>query len=115
MRGVYDNIVEEALRELADEAEQRRLWLSSGGEVGSFEECYSHLYDDSGLGDALESDEIVYTPGIDARFRELDRVLARVDQRRTPQEVIADPVLAQARMLARELLEKLGTLGADLP
>lgn len=27
---VIDELVEDALRELADEAEQRRLWLSSG-------------------------------------------------------------------------------------
>jgi hypothetical protein len=55
---------------LADEAYQRQLWLAAGGpEVSSFTECISRLWDDSGLSDALDRPQGVYTPEIDDQLR----------------------------------------------
>ena len=68
---VTDELVEDALRELADESDQRRLWLSSGehgAEVSSVTECISKLWDDGGLGEVLDRGDVVYTAEIMAVF-----------------------------------------------
>lgn len=109
---VVDDVVEEALRELADEDAQTRLWLASEGpEVSSLTECRCRLWDDSGLGDALEKPGVVYTPVIDSRFRDLRSVLGRIDDVRPPTQTLTDPDLAAARTLARELLLDLRAFG----
>jgi len=60
---VIDELVEDALRALADESDQRRLWLSSGeAEVSSLTGCTSRLRDDSGLGDALDRGHVLKLP-----------------------------------------------------
>ena len=65
MPWVVDEIVEDALRELVDPARQRELWLSTGDpEVSSFMECVSRLWDDSGLGTALDRPGTVYTQDV---------------------------------------------------
>lgn len=87
----------------------------SGGsvdEVSSFSECVEHLWTDSGLGDALERSEGVYSPLIDEGFRELDEVLTRINgHSRRPSEVLDDPGMERARQLARSLLEDVRRLG----
>jgi hypothetical protein len=109
---VIDSIVEEALRELADESFQRRVWLGqSAGEMSSFTECVAHLFDDSGLGDALEGAGIVYSESIDDLLRELDEVLGRVmGHSRSPEDVVGDPAMDQARSLARWILRDVRAL-----
>jgi hypothetical protein len=96
--------VEEALLELADEDSQRRLWTSTGAggaDVSSFEECMACLFDDSGLADALERG-LVYGAETDAFLRKLARLSKRMDTRRRPEELIADPLMTTMRLLARE-------------
>ena len=106
---VGHHIVREALVELSDAAYQRRVWAAAEGpEVGSFEEAVCHLYDDSGLGIALDGAGDVYGPAIDGRLRELLALLRRVDGRRPPTEVIQDPLLARARGVAAAVLHDLG-------
>jgi hypothetical protein len=84
VRRVIDELVEDALRELADESYQRELWLAaSGPEVSSFTECYSRLFDDGGLGSALDAPDAVYDRQIDERLRVLARVLADMDESRS--------------------------------
>jgi hypothetical protein len=109
---VIDEHVEGALRELADEHEQRRLWLSTGadGEVSSPTECVCRLFDDSGLGDELERDRVVYTPGIDGRLTLLRKAMKRIDADRHPQALIDDPGMAEVRDLAAEVLTLLNDL-----
>ena len=114
MRRVVDELIEDALRELADELYQRQLWLAfEGPEVSSLAECISRLWDDSGLAAALESDEEVYNPVIDDRLRRLDAILGRIDPSRAPESILEDPQLARARPLARSLLEDLRRFGQD--
>lgn len=102
--------VEGALRELADEREQRRLWLSTGGEVSSLEECVERLFTDSGLALLLERPGVVYTHPIDDRLTLLRLAVSRVDEQRPPEEVLADPALHEVRALAQELLRLLNDL-----
>jgi hypothetical protein len=114
MTKVYDELVESALRELADEAEQRRLWLASKGpEVSSFIECVERLWTDSGLGDELDRRHPVYTPEIDEHFRELSAVLHRIDGLRAPKKILRDPSLERARVMATGLLQELRQFGSD--
>ena len=111
---VIDELVEQALRELADEAAQTRLRLASSGlEVSSLTECRCQLWDDSGLGNALEKPGVVYTPDIDQALRDLRIGLRRIDDQRPPQEVLDDPHLVAARSLARRLLLELRGFGND--
>jgi hypothetical protein len=101
---VVDERVEDALRELADEGEQARLWLADAGpEIGSLDECICRLFDDSGLGDALDRGR-VYTPEIDAGLRDLRQALSKIDRKCPVAMVLADPGLARARESAQMLL-----------
>ncbi|MGH9181268.1 MAG: hypothetical protein ACRDY5_06095 [Acidimicrobiales bacterium] len=114
MRRVIDELVEDALRELADESCQRELWMAaSGPEVSSFTECQSRLLDDSGLGSALDATDVVYDQRIDERLRDLARVLAGIDDSRSPQAILDDPQLGRARTMASALLEDLRRFGSD--
>ena len=105
MRRVLHEVVEEALRELADESMQRELWLSIGkSDVSSLTESISRLLDDSGLGDALDSAQVVYDPEIDEQLRQLGDALANIDDARPPETVLDDPDLQRVRELAAALL-----------
>jgi hypothetical protein len=109
---VIDELVEQALRELADQAMQTRLWLaSSGPEIASLDECQCTLFDDSGLGDALDKAHVVYAPQVDDHLRELRLVLHRIDHNRPPQHVLDDEFLHEARARAQGLLEELRAFG----
>lgn len=75
---VISELVEDGLRELADETDQTRLWMASTGpEISSFTECACRLFDDRGLGDELERGHEVYTEQIDQRLAKLRRLLRR--------------------------------------
>ncbi len=105
MIGVVRELVEDGLRELADERYQRDLWLaSSGPEVSSFTECVERLLDDSGLSDELDKGGVVYTAQIDERLRALRALLDQIDDSRAPAEILRDPRLHQARSQAYALL-----------
>lgn len=114
MTRVVHDLVEDALRELADESSQRDLWLASGGPlVSSFIECTSRLWDDSGLADELDRQNIVYTAAIDERLRDLREVLRGIDGSRAPLAILDDPSLRRARSMAQNLLRSLTQLGYE--
>ena len=101
---VYGEHVEDALRELADADAQARLWLAdSGPEVSSLDECACRLFDDSGLGDALDQGP-VYGPDIDTGLRELRQALAKIDRTRPVPTLLTDPAVARVRQSAQTLL-----------
>lgn len=111
---VIDELVEDALRELSDERAQRRLWLASRGpEVSSFTECTGRLWTDSGLADALDKADVLYTRSIDDKLRQLGALLRKIDDSRPPDAVLDDPRLAKARSHARALLEDLRSFGIE--
>ena len=110
MRVIHE-LVEDGLRELADEADQGRLWTASTGpEVSSFTECVCRLFDDSGLVDELDRGREVYTQEIDQNLVDLRRLLRRVDDTRAPEAILEDPVVTEARSLAVSILGKLNDL-----
>ena len=75
-RIVIDEIVESALRELSDAEYQQRVWVAgSPDEMSSMDEAVAALFDDSGLGVALEVNEITFTREADAELRELRAML----------------------------------------
>ena len=69
----------ESLKELADINTQRRLWLAERGEVSSYEEAVSQLFNDTGLGHALENGLTVFSPQADALLTELRAAISSVD------------------------------------
>ncbi len=115
MTRVVDELVEDALRELADEEVQMRLWKASAGpEVSSLVECTSRLWDDSGLAAAMDR-EVVYSVSIDGHLRQLRSVLHRIDATAPVDVILASPDLADARRLAQALVQELASFGYDRP
>lgn len=113
MTRVLDEIVDEALRELADEEAQMRLWTSSGAtDVSSLSEVRSRLWDDSGLADAMERG-VVYSDLIDRRLRHLRGILHRIDENAPVSALLRSESLAEARLVAAELLQDLRSYGYD--
>jgi hypothetical protein len=62
------------------------------------------LFDDSGLGDALNKQEPVFGPEIDEELRDLERLLQRVDAHRQPEDLLRDPFVEKAGEQAATLL-----------
>ncbi len=111
------HLVREALAEVADEAYQREIWLAGDGpRVGSLLEATERLFDDSGLGDALErAGSPAFDESIDSRLRRLRQVLMRLaDSNVTVAEVLADRRMVEARALAAEALFALVRREAEL-
>lgn len=94
MSKVYASLAIDALHELADE-------------VSSFEEAVSRLWDDSGLGLALERMRPVYDEETDALLRQLAMALRRIDQDQAPAALLDDAALQTVRTLAARVLARL--------
>lgn len=113
MTRVVDELVEDALRELSDEATATSLWKAyEGPEVSSLVECTSRLWDDSGLATALDR-AVVYSESLDESFRELRAVLHRIDPDSPVDVILANPDLVRARAIATTLLDGLAEFGHD--
>ncbi len=114
MTAVRSEQVRSALQELADEPCQRRLWTGRvAGEMSSFVECVSRLYDDSGLDFAFERDERVFGPPVDDDLRALARLVSRVNADQHPDDLIDDPAMERVRKSAGAILLALATRDAD--
>lgn len=71
-------ILEEALRELADEDLQRHVWLGhSKTEVSSMSENTAALFNDSGLDVVLDKKQAIFSPNIDNDLAQLRKTLGR--------------------------------------
>ena len=100
--------VYEALHELANVDEQKRLWLSdgtNGAEVSSFSEAVEQLYTDTGLSDALACNLTGLSQGLNDRFKKLAELLRTVKHRNGPSLTIDDPVMVDVRLLSNEILQ----------
>jgi hypothetical protein len=108
MTWVMHSLVRGALTELSDAEYQARVWTASGGpEIGSLTEATARLFDDSGLGDALTSDDPVYGTEADNLLRALDARLGKLDDARSPAEILGDPTIEDVRRLAAAALRAL--------
>lgn len=111
-------MVLDCLAELSSREEQERLWLSTGAhgaEISSPVEVVCRLFDDSGLGVALDgawrqrkgrreaSDEPVYDVHIDRRINVLGELLRQIPVG-SPQRVIDSTEMADVRIVAAHLL-----------
>ena len=74
MTPAQSHMVKEALAELADAEYRERVWLAADGEVSSPEESFCQLFDDSGLGHALDSGGGAFNASIDDKLRALDQL-----------------------------------------
>lgn len=105
--------VRESLEELASRDIQERRWTASEGEVSSFVEAVEGLFDDSGLGLALERDQDTFDPRARALFTELDKSIAALDPYAPPADLINDERMGDVRRLAHDLLQLGGYTIAD--
>jgi hypothetical protein len=113
MRNVYANTILSALDELGDINYQRRVWIAGhSSEMSSFIECFSILYDDSALGDALDAGRVVFDESIDEKLRTLDTTLSRVNTLRSASEIIDDPDFEDIRISARRIAQMIRDLPA---
>jgi hypothetical protein len=65
---------------LADYDYQKRVWLcGSGPEMSSLTEAVCGLFDDSGLGDALDKGQSVYSVEVDTLLRRILNMTSALD------------------------------------
>ena len=106
---VHANLVTAFLRDLSDKEFQEQAWTGKlDGVTASFDECVNGLFDDSGLGDALDTGS-VYSDDVDDDLRRLGDLVDRIDARRSAEAILDDPDLALVRDLARDILARIGT------
>ncbi len=109
MSAVQVDTVRAGLRELADVEFQRRVWTGRGlpHEMSSFVEAVETLFDDSGLEPDLGLGRPVFGSHADTKLLALGVLLQRIAANRAPEEIIDDPLMADARRLAAAILELL--------
>lgn len=104
------DMIIDALKELSDEAYQRRVWCGAGGqEMSSFCEAICGLFDDSGLGSALETSthRHIFSSNVDESLRELRVAISKINQSAPPADLIRDPKMQLVRELAKLTLQNL--------
>jgi hypothetical protein len=95
----------ECLQELADEKFQHRVWaVSSGPEVSSFSEAICGLFDDTGLGDAIDRGQDVFGKEADNLLWLIGREAAQIDRRWSPEQLLSSEQLRRIRELAAQAL-----------
>lgn len=93
------------LRELADYEFQKRTWLASTGpEVSSFPELISQLFDDTGLGDALENDFTGFDTQTNEALRDLGKAVSKVNQKLLPGKLLESREMGSVREMASRVL-----------
>jgi hypothetical protein len=103
----YKNILIPALRELADRDYQQRVWLNAGGKPImslSFIEAANNVFDDAYATEILENNQIVYDKKVTEALRELGVAIDAVDEFRSGQEIINDPLMEVVRQKAARAL-----------
>lgn len=101
------HLVISGLEELADLKVQEKLWTGKiEGQIGSVEEAFCRVFDDSSLGRVLDSKK--ERDRLPAALRdkavELDRAGRKIPDGADPWDVIKNPAMNDVRALAAELL-----------
>jgi len=100
----------DGLRELADFDFQKRVWLSGAGpEMSSFVEAVCGLFDDSGLGLALDKGQSVYDPEIDSLLRWIQAMISKIERVNNLSD-LSSPQMDMMRNLAAKALSALTLL-----
>lgn len=103
MNMVNRDLVRACLRELGHTNELKTLWSGKKDdtEQSSFVELYSALFDDSGLGGALEDyDNVTFSVEIDNSLRVLMKLLDRIDEFGSPNDILNDSNFLAASKLS---------------
>jgi hypothetical protein len=101
---IYMKMAMSGLDELGDAEFQQRVWVDGDPNVvSSFVECICTIFDDSGLGHALDRKKSVLDPAIDSYLLQLSSTVSRFDDDRWPAEVAADPAMEEIRAMARKI------------
>jgi len=100
------------LEELANKAEQERLWLSDGKdgrEVSSFDEAFCCTFDDTGLSSLLDKGEVSerIPPAQIESLKHLSVLLKSIPSHLGPRDEIDHPVMIEIRKLAAEIMANL--------
>jgi hypothetical protein len=75
-REVVRELIENALREIADLEFQERVWIKGSiSEMSSMNEATCSLFNDSNLDEALEKNQIVFNLETDNQLRNLQKML----------------------------------------
>ena len=107
---VLHDRVRECLGEFARIEEQRRTWLrtgADGSETSSFVDCHCGLFEDSGLGLALDRGECPFPRPVMEKLRKLDQLLKSIDWEQDEEAIISSPGMVSVRSLASEILREL--------
>lgn len=92
------------LRDLSDRDFQQRVWVrGEGAEVSSLIETLCELFDDSGLGMALEQGTCVYDTVTDCGLRELGECMGRISRREGLARILESREWMRIVQLAAEL------------
>ena len=104
---INKGILIQALKELADETYQRRIWLNTGDRPGmtlSFTEAAINVFDDACVAPALEEGKVILDPNVTQALQELHNATNAVSEYRPPEEIINDPMMETVRQRAARVL-----------
>lgn len=107
IKKVYKENIVGILKEMADENYQRKTWLYASPMPGmtiSFVEAANMLFDDCVVGDYLKEKEILFDKATTSAFHELDKAVDAVDEYRSEEEIIDDPLMEIVRQKAAKAL-----------
>ena len=110
----HEQIID-GLFQLANEKEQRRLWLGEGQEkwreYSSFIEACCDLFQGSALDEELYSQGTEFGPEVDAMLREIDDLTEAINADRPAGKIIADPTMEMVRRVASVALGRIMSMG----
>ncbi len=104
---IYKGNIVHILQGLSDRDYQEGVWLNRNnpkGLVDSFVEAANMLFDDCVVGDYLEEGEILFDRATTAALHELNDAVTVVDEYRTEEEIINDPLMEVVRQKAAKVL-----------
>ena len=110
----HEQIID-GLSQLANESEQRRLWLGEGQEeiteFSSFIEACCELFQDSALDNKLYFQGTEFGSEVDAMLKKIDDLTEAMSIDRPQEKIIADPKMAMVRIAASTALRHIMSMG----
>lgn len=115
-RQLHIELILESLAELGSDLFQRQVWMAQvEGVCASSIECFCRLFDDSGLGDALEEDVEAFGGEIDNTLREILRLMISIGDAIYEPELFAEAAFQRMSLLASDILPFVMLRAPELP
>jgi len=105
---IHKPILIKALKELSDRDYQVKVWLNTGANLGmtlSFTEAVNNVFDDACVSGALEENLIIFDKKVTRALQELHDATDAVDEFRSGEEIINDPLMEIVRKKAAIALD----------